>query len=159
MKTLTITDAKKNLSKWLQAAAQGEEVAIVSGADIIALRKVEVEASDYAWREYEITQEEVAAYEQRVDARYEKLKKAGGLKILTADDVKSQITRAQASGNYDASRAAKARSVKDMRHEMQPDVRYQVQPTKPAFRADEERVANENMAKRIPGGAKSRGGH
>ncbi len=33
MKTLTIADAKKNLSKWLQAAAQGEEVAIVSGAD------------------------------------------------------------------------------------------------------------------------------
>jgi antitoxin (DNA-binding transcriptional repressor) of toxin-antitoxin stability system len=151
MKTLTITDAKKNLSKWLQAAAKGEEVAIVSGADIIALRKVEVEASDYAWREYGLTQEEVADYEQRVDARYAQLKKTGGLMVLTADDVKSQITRAQASGNSDASPAAKAKAAKIMRHV--------VQPTRPAFRAGEERVANENMTKRISGGAKSRGGH
>ena len=51
MKTLTITDAKKNLSKWLQAAARGEEIGIISGSDVIALRKVAVEASDYAWRE------------------------------------------------------------------------------------------------------------
>jgi hypothetical protein len=43
MKTLTITDAKKNLGRWLNAAARGEDSGIISGADIIALRKVEVE--------------------------------------------------------------------------------------------------------------------
>lgn len=49
MQTLTITDAKKNLGRWLQAAAQG--------ADIIALRKVQVESADYAQREYRVTEE------------------------------------------------------------------------------------------------------
>jgi antitoxin (DNA-binding transcriptional repressor) of toxin-antitoxin stability system len=61
MKTLTITDAKKNLSRWLTAAAKGEDIGIVCGADIIALRKVEVEAIDYAQREYGATPEQVAA--------------------------------------------------------------------------------------------------
>jgi len=45
MKTLTITEAKKNLSRWLAAAAQGQDVGIVCGADIIALRKIEVEST------------------------------------------------------------------------------------------------------------------
>jgi antitoxin (DNA-binding transcriptional repressor) of toxin-antitoxin stability system len=31
MKTLTITDAKKNLGRWLAAAARGEDIGIVSG--------------------------------------------------------------------------------------------------------------------------------
>ena len=52
MKTLTITDAKKNLSRWLDAAARGQDVGIIRGADIIALRRVEVESTDYAQREY-----------------------------------------------------------------------------------------------------------
>ena len=32
MKTLTITDAKKNLGRWLVAAARGEDIGIVCGA-------------------------------------------------------------------------------------------------------------------------------
>ena len=61
MKTLTITDAKKNLSRWLAAASRGEDVGIVCGADIIALRKVEVESTDYAQREYAATHEQIEA--------------------------------------------------------------------------------------------------
>ena len=45
MKTLTITDARKNLGKLLTAAARGEDIGIISGADVIALRKVEVEST------------------------------------------------------------------------------------------------------------------
>ncbi len=62
MRTLTITDAKKNLGRWLKAAAQGEEVAIIAGSDIIALRKVEVAALDtsYAEAEYGATPESLA---------------------------------------------------------------------------------------------------
>jgi antitoxin (DNA-binding transcriptional repressor) of toxin-antitoxin stability system len=82
MKTLTITDAKKNLGKRLQAAARGEDIGIVAGADVIALRKVEVESTDYAWREYGVTPEEVAAYERKVDAEYKRLKKAGKLVVI-----------------------------------------------------------------------------
>jgi hypothetical protein len=46
MKTYTITDAKKQLGALLRSAAEGEEIGIVSGADIIALRKVEIRAAD-----------------------------------------------------------------------------------------------------------------
>ena len=61
MKTLTITEAKKNLGVWLKAAARGELVAILSGADVIALRKVEIEAVDcsYAAAEYGVTPAEL----------------------------------------------------------------------------------------------------
>ena len=61
MKAVTITDARKNLGKWLRAAACGEHIGIISGADVIALREAEVESTDYAWREYGVTPREMAA--------------------------------------------------------------------------------------------------
>ncbi|HEY3901042.1 MAG TPA: type II toxin-antitoxin system prevent-host-death family antitoxin [Chthoniobacter sp.] len=48
MKTITITEAKRRLGEYLQRAAAGEDIGIVSGADIISLRKVEVVAADQA---------------------------------------------------------------------------------------------------------------
>jgi len=101
MKTLTITDAKKNLGKWLQAAARGEDVGIVSGADVIALRKVEVESADYAWREYGVTPREVADYEQAAVAEHEQLRKAGKLECLSTEDLRKkreETTCHQAAG-------------------------------------------------------------
>jgi antitoxin (DNA-binding transcriptional repressor) of toxin-antitoxin stability system len=89
MKTLTITDAKKNLSKWLQAAARGEEVAIVSGADIIALRKVPVQAADYAWTEYGASAEEISCFEEMAIAQHDELRKAGKLNYLTTENLRS----------------------------------------------------------------------
>jgi antitoxin (DNA-binding transcriptional repressor) of toxin-antitoxin stability system len=97
MKTLTITEARKNLSKWLQAAAQGEDIGIVSGADIIALRKVGVEPTDYAWRDYGLTSEEVVHYEQAAVAEHERLRKAGELEYLTAEKIRK--TGAKAVGH------------------------------------------------------------
>ena len=79
MKTLTITDAKKNLGAWLKAAARGDEIGIVSGADIIALRKVSVESTDYAEREYGATPAHVKALARATDQRCRRLKKAGKL--------------------------------------------------------------------------------
>jgi hypothetical protein len=37
----------------------GEDIGIISGADVIALRKVEVESTDYAFREYGATSEDM----------------------------------------------------------------------------------------------------
>jgi len=91
MKTLTITDAKKNLGRWLAAASQGEDIGIVSGADIIALRKVEVEATDYAQREYGATPEQVAALETATDRRYRKLKQSGKLVTVTTEQLRKMI--------------------------------------------------------------------
>ncbi|HXV62441.1 MAG TPA: hypothetical protein VEK15_17200 [Vicinamibacteria bacterium] len=91
MKTLTITDAKKNLSKWLLAAARGEDIGIVCGADIIALRKVEVESTDYAQREYGATAEQVEALEEATDSRYEKLRRAKKLVPVTAEQLRKMF--------------------------------------------------------------------
>jgi antitoxin (DNA-binding transcriptional repressor) of toxin-antitoxin stability system len=91
MKTLTITDAKKNLTRWLTAAARGEDIGIVCGADIIALRKVEVESTDYAQREYGATADQVASLEQAADRHYGKLKRSGKLVTVTAEELRKMI--------------------------------------------------------------------
>jgi antitoxin (DNA-binding transcriptional repressor) of toxin-antitoxin stability system len=46
MKTITITEAKRSLGQYLKRAAAGEDIGIVSGADIITLRKVDVVPAD-----------------------------------------------------------------------------------------------------------------
>jgi len=91
MKTLTITDAKKNLGKWLVAAARGEDIGIVCGADIIALRKVEVESTDYAQREYGVTAEEIEALEEATENRHEQLRRAKKLVPITAEQLRKMF--------------------------------------------------------------------
>ncbi|HRI16006.1 MAG TPA: hypothetical protein PLX89_23660 [Verrucomicrobiota bacterium] len=94
MTTLTITDAKKNLGKWLKIAAAGGEVGIISGAEIIALRKVAVQAADYAWTEYGVTQDEVAAYENKATGEYHHLRAAGKLEYLSSQDLRKRREKA-----------------------------------------------------------------
>jgi antitoxin (DNA-binding transcriptional repressor) of toxin-antitoxin stability system len=91
MKTLTITDAKKNLSRWLDAAARGEDIGIIRGADIIALRKVEVESTDYAQREYGATQEQIAAFEEATEKRYRRLERSGKLVTVTTEQLRKML--------------------------------------------------------------------
>jgi antitoxin (DNA-binding transcriptional repressor) of toxin-antitoxin stability system len=91
MKTLTITDAKRNLGRWLAAAARGEDIGIVAGADIIALRRVEVESLDYAQREYGASAQQVAALEKATDRRYRQLKGSGKLVTLSARQLRKLL--------------------------------------------------------------------
>jgi len=80
MKTLTITNAKKNLGRWLSAAAQGEDIGIISGSDIIALRKVEIEAIDdysYAVREYGVTRQQLKQFDKALDAHIDRGERKG----------------------------------------------------------------------------------
>ena len=91
MKTLTITDAKKNLGKWLVAAARGEDIGIVCGADIIALRKVDVESTDYAQREYGVTPEQVEELEKATDNRYHQLRRSKKLVPVTAEQLRKMF--------------------------------------------------------------------
>ena len=88
MKTLTITDAKKNLGRWLALAARGEDIGIIAGADVIALRKVEVESTDFAQREYGATPEQVSALDSATDARYRHLRRSKKLVAVTATDLR-----------------------------------------------------------------------
>ena len=91
MKTLTITDAKKNLGRWLAAAARGEDIGIVCGADIVALRKVNVEATDYVQREYGVTPEQAAALQKATERRYRSLKRSKKLVSVTAKQLRDML--------------------------------------------------------------------
>ena len=91
MKTLTITEAKKNLGRWLAAASSGEDIGIICGAEIIGLRKVAVESTDYARRQYGAAPEQVAALEQATDRRYRRLKRSGELVTVTVGQLKEMI--------------------------------------------------------------------
>lgn len=91
MKTLTITDAKKNLGRWLAAAAQGEDIGIICGADIIALRKVEVEPADYAQREYGVTPKQVTDLDKATDIRYRQFKRTEKLVTVTTAQLRKLL--------------------------------------------------------------------
>jgi len=91
MKTLTITDAKKHLGRWLAAASRGEDIGIICGADIIALRRVAVESADYAQREYGATPEQVADLEKATDRRYRQLKRSGELVTVTTEQLRKML--------------------------------------------------------------------
>ena len=91
MKTLTITDAKKNLGRWLEAAARGEDIGIICGADIVALRKVNVESVDYAERKYHVGSEQMAALEKATDRRYRSLRRSKKLTMVTARELRKML--------------------------------------------------------------------
>ena len=91
MKTLTITDAKKNLSRWLDAAARGQDIGIIRGAEIIALRRAEVESTDYAQREYGATPEQIAVFAAATDKRYRRLQRSGKLVTVTTEQLRNLL--------------------------------------------------------------------
>ena len=91
MRTLTITDARRNLGRLLAAASRGEDIGIICGADIIALRKVTVESADFAQREYGATPEQVAALDEATDRRYRKLERSRELVSVTAEELRKLI--------------------------------------------------------------------
>ncbi|HXQ82301.1 MAG TPA: hypothetical protein VN775_13365 [Opitutaceae bacterium] len=79
MQTLTVTEARKNLSMWLRRAKRGEEIGIVDGADIIALRPVAVTAADYMETEYRLTKSEADADAARISSEAERERRDGRL--------------------------------------------------------------------------------
>jgi antitoxin (DNA-binding transcriptional repressor) of toxin-antitoxin stability system len=85
MKTLTVTTARQNLGHWLKLAAKGEDVGVIIGADIIALRKVPVQAADYAYEQYGLTPTQVQEAEQRIDAQIKRERRAKTIKEFKGD--------------------------------------------------------------------------
>ena len=77
MTTLTITKARANLSALLDKAKRGEDIGIISGDQIIALRPVTVSADDYALREYGATPAELARFEKRMEKKVLAERKSG----------------------------------------------------------------------------------
>ncbi len=85
MQTLSPTKARSNLTFWLKAAACGEDVGILYGDQIIALRPVSVESTDYALREYGATNADVERLSQKAHEEIQKNCRAGTLKSFTGN--------------------------------------------------------------------------
>ena len=87
MTTLSPTKARANLTHWLKRASAGEDIGILCGDKVIALRAVRVfaEDSDYAKREYGATDAELDAFVKRTDAQIKSDRKAGKMKRYTGD--------------------------------------------------------------------------
>lgn len=85
MKTLSVTDARQNLTRWLRAAMDGEDVGILCGNQIVALRPVQVVSEDYALQEYGLTKKELVHAAKRMDAELSRDKKRGRLRKYSGD--------------------------------------------------------------------------
>jgi len=85
MTTLSPTKARSNLTAWLKKAAAGEDIGILWGDKVIALRPVEVESTDYAWTEYGLTKKEMKRIAKNLDAEIEKDIKAGNYRTYDGD--------------------------------------------------------------------------
>ena len=85
MTTLSPTQARTNLSSLLRRAAKGEDIGILHGDQVIALRPVTVHSDDYALREYGVTGKELDRFVKRMDAQIARERKAGTIKRYTGD--------------------------------------------------------------------------
>jgi antitoxin (DNA-binding transcriptional repressor) of toxin-antitoxin stability system len=87
MTTLSPTKARANLTHWLKRASAGEDIGILCGDKVIALRPVRVfaEDSDYAKREYGVTDAELDAFVKRVKAETARDRKAGRMTKFKGD--------------------------------------------------------------------------
>lgn len=79
MKTLTVTQARKNLGQLCLKAGRGEMVGIISGHQIFQLKPVQVVAWDdtYVAKEYGLSAEEADAFVARADAEVARKEKRG----------------------------------------------------------------------------------
>src|SRR5688500_4061731 len=82
MKTLTVTDARQKLGYWLKRAEKGEEIGVVFGASVFALRKVPIQAADYMETEYGLTKEEADRAIERLREETARDRAAGRLTSL-----------------------------------------------------------------------------
>ena len=80
MKTLSAAKACQNLGEWIDRAIRGEDIGIVHGGKVVALRPVETSNDDYAWNEYGFTKEEIDRSAKKVMAEIKKERKEGKLK-------------------------------------------------------------------------------
>jgi len=85
MTTLTITKARANLSALLEKAKRGEDIGIVSGDQIVALRPVTISSDDYAWREYGATPDELQQFEKRMERKLSAERRRGKIKRFSGN--------------------------------------------------------------------------
>lgn len=92
MTTLSPTRARSNLSSLLKRAANGEDIGILHGDTVIALRPVTVHSDDYALQEYGVSEAELDRFVRRTKQRIVRHRKAGKMTIFSGD-IETDIAR------------------------------------------------------------------
>jgi antitoxin (DNA-binding transcriptional repressor) of toxin-antitoxin stability system len=92
MTTLSPTQARVNLSSLLKRAAKGEDIGILNGDQVIALRPVTVHSDDYALQEYGVSEAELDRFVRRTKQRIARHRKAGKMAAFTGD-IEADIAR------------------------------------------------------------------
>jgi len=85
MQTLTVTAARAQLGHWLARAVRGEEIGVIVGAQVVALRPVPIQAADYMEREYGLTKAEADRATESIRRASDRARSAG--EYLTLDEV------------------------------------------------------------------------
>lgn len=80
MTTLSPTQARVNLSSLLKRAAKGEDIGILHGDTVIALRPVMVHADDYALRDTALPNRSWTAFVKNADRQINRERKTGKIK-------------------------------------------------------------------------------
>ena len=72
MTTLTVTEARSNLSKILERARNGEAIGIISGNEIVQLKPTPIIPweESYLYQEYGVTPEEWDRFEEKQKAEF-----------------------------------------------------------------------------------------
>ena len=68
------------MTLWLKRAAAGEEIGILCGNTVIALRPVEVHSADYALREYGLASSELDQWTKNMDDEIQKDRAKGKIR-------------------------------------------------------------------------------
>lgn len=109
MQTLTVTAARAQLGHWLGRAVRGEEIGVIVGAQIVALRPVPIQAADYMETEYGLTREEADRAIAQIKAGTQGAKAKGAL--LSLDELEASLPHApHRSRKKRQPRAGKARA-------------------------------------------------
>jgi len=95
VKTLSVTKARQNLGEWVKRAIAGDDVGILYGDRVVALRPVEVHSDDYALREYAVTAEELDR--RRPLTPDERAEAEALLDTLEHEELEEEQSRGQAS--------------------------------------------------------------
>lgn len=82
MQTLTVTAARAQLGHWLARAVKGEEIGVIVGSQVVALRPVPIQAADYMEQEYGLTRDEADRAAARIKAETRRAKAKGELRPL-----------------------------------------------------------------------------
>ena len=100
MKTLTVTAARQKLGYWLKRAERGEEIGVVFGASVFALRKVPIQAADYMETEYGLTKEEADRAAERIRAETRADRAAGRSIDVTGKSLNEYLATGRAQKGH-----------------------------------------------------------